>query len=640
VEGATAQGALAWARDRGKLVTTACVAAIALAAWPIQSIRPAAGGDWGWIAGLAYVAEHGMRFGDQIVWTYGPLGFLDTWYGPALYYFDLLALSWLYAALVQVLLAAALLAALRRTLPLAAAAVTAAAVLALVPDPVPALALAWCVAVLVRPDDAPAGRVAAVAPLALGVLAGIALLGKLNQAVEVLALAAIALAAHPRRHDARAFAAALLATAAVGWIATGQTLGDVWPYLRYGVEMVAGYAAAMGTSDPDHGWSYAAAPALIALVLALAWTATRALPRRRRAGMLALYVVYLGMSYKEGFTRQDPGHLEAFFGDALVPLALLPPRDARGRAVVVPALLAIVSAALAIAVLLGAQPTLRRLNPYANVTAAADQLRTIASPARRDAIAAELRAQVFAGYGVPPQVRAAVGQRTVMVWPFLGGEVAYAYRLNLRPLPSFEPYGAYTPALDRLSAEMLASARAPSRIMRAATGGFDGRHPTFVAPLATLEIFCRYRQVAAHEKWQALARGDDRCGAGRPLAVRSAAWGQPVAVPAPRDPDAAVIVHVDGAGPQGLERLRALLLRLQRRWIALDGERFRLVAATAADGLLLSVPPRLDYRKPFAMAPRPRTIAVERDGGQPGGRLVYRFEEIPLRSIPSSAGAP
>jgi hypothetical protein len=626
------------ARDRGKLATAACVAAIALVAWPVQSIEPKLGSDWSWLAGLAYVAEHGMRFGDQIAWSYGPLGFLDTWYGPILYYGDVLLLAWLFAVLMQVLVATTLLSALRRSLPLPAAAIGAAIVLALTPDLVPALGLAWCALALTRPSDAPRDRTAQAFPLALGALTGIALLGKLNQGVELLALALIALVADPRRRDALAFAGALLASAAIGWFASGQTLADAWPYVRNGIEIVAGYAAAMGASDPDHAWSYAAALALTALALALAWVTTRALPRRRRLGLLGLYALYAALSFKEGFVRMDPGHLEVFFGDMLVPFALLP--LPAGRVVPAAALAGVVAGAVTIGALLGAHHVVRKLNPYANATAAADQLGTLASAERRAAVTAAARARLDALYRLPPQLRAAIGRRPVMPWPYLWGEVAYAYGLSLRPFPSFEPYGAYTPALDRLGARMLASARAPARILRGNAGAIDGRYATFEAPLATRAIFCRYRQIAAQEPWQVLVRGSDRCGAPQPLGTRTAAWGAPVAVPAPRTRDALVIAHVEDAGPQGLERVLAFVLRPRRRWIALDGQRFRLVAATAADGLLLSAPPKLDYPAQFAMAPRPRTIAVGRDGGEPGGTIAYRFEEVPLRSVPAVARAP
>jgi hypothetical protein len=299
----------------------------------------------------------------------------------------------------------------------------------------------------------------------------------------------------------------------------------------------------------------------------------------------------------------------------------------------------IVAGTLALAGLLGTDHVVRRLNPYANVVAVADQLRTLGSAGRRAAMIADLHKRVEATYVLTTGVRAAVGRRPVMLWPNLFGEVAWAYGLNLRPLPSFEVYGAYTPALDRLSARMLVSSRAPSRILRTNVLPVDRRRATFEAPLATREIFCRYRQVALGGAWQVLARAGDRCGTPQTLSTLTAAWGQPVSVPAPLRAAALVLVHIEAAGPHGLERVRSLLLRPQIRWIALDGNVYRLVAATAADGLLLYAPPQLDYPEPFAMAPRPQTIAVGRAGGEPGGQITYRFEEVPLRSTPAVAPA-
>ncbi|HEX7291060.1 MAG TPA: hypothetical protein VF250_08045 [Conexibacter sp.] len=639
MEGATVQHVVARVRDRGMVASAACVAAIAIAAWPVDSVAPGVAGDWSWVSTLSYAAHHGLRFGEQLIFTYGPLGFLDTWYGPVLYHADVLLFSWLYAALVQVLLAGALLAALRRSFPLAAAAGLAALALALAPDRTLALAFVWCALVVTRDETAPRGRFAAAFPFALGALTGVAVLGKLNGGVGLVALAAVTLAAVPSRRDAAAFAGAAAATAAAGWLATGQALGDVWPYLRHGAEVIAGYAAAMGLATPGVGWAYAVGAVVAALALALALTWGRDRLARRRWGLAALCAVYVGLIFKEGFTRMEAGHLEVFFGDMLVLLAAVPVRAWR-RSLALGGMAACVAAFWGLA---GQHEIRRTLNPYANAKAAADQVRTLASPARRDALIAASRAQVVATYRMAPEVARAIGRRPVMFWPFADGEVAWAYGFELRPLALLEPYAAYTPALDGHAADLLASQRAPARIARTAdavTVTLDDHVATFDAPLAARAIFCRYRQVLAADIWQVLARAPDRCGAPRALGTRTAAWGSPVAVPAPRDAGAAVVVHVDGAEPQGLERLRALLLRPHLRWIALDGRRHRLVAATAADGLLLSAPPQLDYPAPFAMAPHPRTIAVGRDGGQPGGTLAYRFEEIPLHAVSPLARAP
>ena len=640
MEGATAQQhAFPRVRHRGKAAGIACAAAIAAVAWPVQSIAPGVAGDWGWVATLSYAAEHGLTFGERMVWTYGPLGFLDTWYGPRLYYGDVFVLSWLFAALVQLLLAGTLLAALRRSFPLPLAALAAAVTLAFTPDAALALGFAWCVLAVTRDEAAPRDRVALAFPVALGVLTGTMALGKLNQGGELLVLAAIALVAAPRRRDALAFAAALLATTAAGWLGTGQTLADVWPFVRNGVELIAGYAAAMGRSDPSHGWTIPAALVLAAFALALAWDAGRDARPRRRTALLALCAVYVAFAFKEGFVLQDAPHIEVFFGDMPVVFAVLPIRASRR-----PLLLSgLVAGVLAFGAVAGGHDTLRTLNPYANAKAAADQLRVVASAGRRAAITADLRTRIDALYGVSPRILAAVGGRPTMLWPYLYGEVAWAYGLDLSPLPALEPYATYTPRLDRLGAQLLASEQAPPRILRAsmtAALAIDGRFATFEAPLATREILCRYRQVASEEPWQVLVRGADRCGAPRPLATATARWGEPVTVPPARAREALVLVQVEDAGSQGLERLTELLLRPSRRWISLDGTRYRLIAATAPDGLLLAAPPRADYPQPFAMAPNPSAIAVSRAGAEPEGELRYTFVEVPIRPFPANRARP
>jgi hypothetical protein len=634
VEGDTAQRVLARERSRGMTIDAAgavSVVVVAIVAWPLRSAAPGIGGDWGWVAALSYAAEHGLDFGSQVVWTYGPLGFLETWYGATLYYPETFVLAWVYEALLQLLLAGALLAALRRSLPLAAAALVAAIALALAPEVAVALGFAWCALALTRDDDARRGPFVAAFPYALGALTGVAVLGKLNQGAELLALAILTLVALRTRRDALAFVGALLASAAAGWIVTGQRLSDAWPYLRDGAQTIAGYAAAMGIGDP-RGWTYAAALAIGVLALGLAWDVGRGAPPRRRWGLVALCLVYVAFNFKEGFVLQDTPHMTAFFGDVTVLFAML-----LGRATRHPWLLGTTAASVvALGAIVGGHELVRTLNPYANAKAVVDQVGVLASAQRRDRIIADLRARIASLYQVDPQLLVAVGPRPVMLWPYLYGEIAWAYGLHLRPLVGMEPYGTYTPRLDDLGARLLASERAPQRILRASVDvapALGGRFATFEAPRATLEIFCRYRQIASTRVWHVLARSPSRCGAARTLATTRAGWGERVPVPRPRRREALVLAQIDGASPHGIERLQELALRPSRRWISLDGTRFRLVAATAPDGLLIRAPRAADYPRPFAMARNPRAIAVGRDGGEPDGELRYVFVEVPLRSF-------
>lgn len=491
----------------------------------------------------------------------------------------------------------------------------------------PALGLTWCVLLLTRADDVLGERLTAVLPAALGALAGLTLLGKVSEGVEIVVLATLTLIALRRRRATASFAAALVASAAIAWLATGQTPADVWPFLRYTAQVIAGYADAMAKVEPRYAWSYPAALAIVALALALAWLAGRGAPRSRRGALLAVCVLYAGFAYKEGFVRQDEGHLQVFFGQMAALVAVLPVRGWLR-----PAAIASVAGCVVAFGMLGARgELLRMMNPYANARAAARELPTVASPSRRAALEREWRRGVAEGYGMTPALLAAVRGRSVMLWPFLYGDIPVAYGLRFRPPPSLEPYGAYTPALDRLGARLLESSDAPARIMRANAPALDGRYVTFEAPLTTLAIFCRYRQILTHGPWQILARSPNRCGRARRIGTTAAWWGEPVSVPPPRDPHAAVLAQIEDIRPQGTERLRTLALRPYGRSIMLDGSSYRLLDETAGDGLLLEAPVDRDYRAPFTMAPDPVQIAVLREGGQPHERIRFTFEEIPLR---------
>ncbi len=50
---------------------------ISILTWFVAISDPDTGLDQGWIAGMYMGIEHGIRFGPDFVFTYGPLGFLN-----------------------------------------------------------------------------------------------------------------------------------------------------------------------------------------------------------------------------------------------------------------------------------------------------------------------------------------------------------------------------------------------------------------------------------------------------------------------------------------------------------------------------------------------------------------------------------
>ena len=51
---------------------------VALLGWRVGFETPGPGVDASWNAGLAMAVEQGLHFGRDVVFTYGPLGFLST----------------------------------------------------------------------------------------------------------------------------------------------------------------------------------------------------------------------------------------------------------------------------------------------------------------------------------------------------------------------------------------------------------------------------------------------------------------------------------------------------------------------------------------------------------------------------------
>ena len=75
-------------------------------------LRPRVSLDESWRAGLAMAAHHGLHFGPDLLFTYGPLGFLES---GGLYFTGTAVLSALFVASLHVAVIVALLWRLRRS---------------------------------------------------------------------------------------------------------------------------------------------------------------------------------------------------------------------------------------------------------------------------------------------------------------------------------------------------------------------------------------------------------------------------------------------------------------------------------------------------------------------------------------------
>lgn len=605
---------------------------VALLGWQIGFQTPAAGLDPSWNAGLAIAAYEGLHFGTDVVFTYGPLGFLNS---RIVFFGDLAALSFVYAAAVYVLFCIGLVWALRRALPSVAALVVAFVAIAWLPMPLLEIGLLvavfacfwlleaerserelWAFVVVAATFAAPA----ALIKLSTGPLVAV-----------VLLIALVGARAGGRR--IAAYVAIFLAEVLVLWLATGQSLGDVPAFIGHTIELSGGYSSAMLRSTDVAAWKVTAAVlaaigSALALVAAVWFWGGRDRATRWAGAAIAALVSFT--IYKEGVVRVDAGHLTVLFANAAVVWVAVG-LGGRHRAV----MLAVATVVFAISLPVRPAGLTTNFDPVSNVRDAVENARTLVDSGRRDRLIESGHVGMVSAYGLAPEGLAAVGDHTVAVEPWEVG-AAWAYELDWDPLPIFQNYSAYTSGLDRLNAEAVEDPGGPERLLRHnplvvqpefPTADVDGRFGGWDPPEQARAVLCNFAPLWEDERWQVLGRVGNRCAAERKIGSASAPAGQAVNVPSP-GPGEVVFVRIGGAGVSGLEKIQTFLFHAASRHAVVNGDtRYRLVPETAGDGLLLRAAPGIVAPGPFDPVPEARTIAVE--GG--ADRIDYDFYALQVR---------
>jgi hypothetical protein len=135
-----------------------------------------------------------------------------------------------------------------------------------------------------------------------------------------------------------------------------------------------------------------------------------------------------------------------------------------------------------------------------------------------------------------------------------------------------------------------------------------------------------------------LTRIPNRCQS--PKLVASHRGEPEEAVPVPQaGRDELVVLHLEGAEIEGLERVGALFWRPNERHALLDNGKYgyRLVPGTTADGLIISADPSLDRKVNLVELPRVRNISVEGASG-PLQFDFYRIKLDPIRLVAKQSG--
>ncbi len=610
---------------------------VSLASWNVTFAVQGAGLDPSWQAGLYMAVHHGLDFGSQVAFTYGPLGFLKI---PNVYYAGLGSLAFVYSSLLFFGFCTSLVWGLRRKFGAVIAVIATfltAAVFTLV-DYAVVLAAAWCFIAL--GEDAPpfARRLVVVGG---GVLAAVEFLAKLNPGITIVALVAITVCAMDGRRwrwNIPVFAGTFVVSVSVLWLASGQGIDNVGDYVRASAQVVSGYSQAMGLENPELGWEFPWAGVAVAVLVFGALAPTRDLPWSRRAILILMLAVVVFPLYKEGFVRHEDNHATIFFSTVFaIALAVLPTLER--RTVAGPA----IGAIAVIAVVALPSGSSISADPIDHLRTFKDEVRSLVDSKRRTYLTEVDRALMTDTYRLDPRSLDLLHGHTIHVDPWEAG-VAWAYNLDWQPLPVFQEYSAYTEELDRINAESAAAPDGSDRILRENVSRvdptyphptIDGRYPAWDPPATHVAMLCNFEALRTTGRWQVLGRVANRCGRRRLIRSVDTRFGATVEVPKPRRRDEAVIAVIHGAAVEGLERVRTLAYRAEFRYAVIDGSRtYRLVPGTASDGLLVDTPCSVDFPKPFALGPHAHTLRLVK--GDSDAPLEVDFYAMRVR--PASRG--
>jgi hypothetical protein len=420
---------------------------------------PDSGLDASWQEMLIHARSHGLQFGRDVVFTWGPWGFLCN-----LYHLGALEavpiLIWMTAG--QFLVALALLH-LVRALPLWRRLAFVACLLAFhwTFQDVEYFALITLIGISGLMDKCATTVRLLAWTLALGFLSHL----KFTYLVISAAAAFAAMACWAGRGSwARTVAIGCGYTLSLvaAWAAAGQHVMNLPAYLRSSFRMAAAYGDAMGLDEP---WGLFAWGSAVAILCALfAWRVWRSVPERPLAvGASGFLAFTFFVMWKESFTRADliplGGHVLGLFTLVLILAPVLPGLLFPGRGLqwfdgMVP--LCLVAIACFDPALYGRLPRVAWERIYGNSHAIA----------RLGSLPSEWQSAYEESCRVAslPRIRAAVSQGTVDVYDFETG-AALLNHLNLSSRPIFQGYAADSAAMEELNLGFYRSRRAPEFLL-------------------------------------------------------------------------------------------------------------------------------------------------------------------------------
>jgi hypothetical protein len=461
---------------------------------------PNFGLDPSWSMALGQFFHDGLQFGLDVVFTYGPLGFLLANTYSGLYFWSPILWQMLTAGVCAIVIinSAQLLTGLRRIIYFGFFLFVG----GLSSDALYSMIIAMIGFALLRRSGEDWLLSTCLLGLFLALLASTKFTHLMLASFSVLIVGVQALL-QGRWRLALPLSASFLAGYLALWIACGQNLSNLPVYLYNSWQISQGYQQAMGLPTPRHLF-WLGVMVLIALsvygllYLILNFGTSRTLLR------FILLVVFIYLIWKHGFVRSD-GHILTFFVGALLPVIAYPALldDSSYRRWPSQLVLAFTGLLCVLGMhnvsmkfgwpnILWHAPSQfqDQLGRHYNLLGQWTAFRT----SYEHQLAKEKRRFDL------PRTREIIGRAPIDV---LGYEQAIALYngFTYRPRPVFQSYSAYTPQLARLNDDFYRSSRAPDyALLKLQT--IDNRFPTLDDSLLLRSFMHRYDYVHTERGFQ------------------------------------------------------------------------------------------------------------------------------------------
>jgi hypothetical protein len=547
------------------------------------------------MVGLSAVADRGLVFGKDVIFSYGPLGYATlplAHSGGGEYEQMFTLLVFLSYWFIVVVATCATRDPVKWSLVVAAAAACAlinGSVIGNLANVMIVTNVGFLVVAL--RSGRPGWSVPAV------IVGAAALLVKFNVATACLATMLVysgLLLFRERRSVAlpwiASLAVAFCASTAILYAISSNSIRHLSAYLKDSLLVAGGYSSQMSVYHP---WERRLMAGAIALAVLVVVALMRRSTRKGLSGILILILPALFVAFKSGIVRSDLFHLETSFATmaGLIAFLLLAEVGRRGQMLISAILSATMTLALSLYSSAAPIPGGTPGDPF--LDGPRHMLQWLGTWNRYHSSMAAPRTESESRQMLPASIRARIDREAVDSYP---SEIALllASGLNWSPRYTLQSYVAFHPILDYRCSKHYSGPGAP-RFIVYQHQAIDGQHPCWVDPQTWLEIYRWYDVAESVEDTLLLERrGSPRVGNPVELGGGSVAFGQRLEVPS-SGPGVVILRARILETPLG--SLRDKLYKLYPPDVQVefeDGavETYRLVWRNTVGGLVLSNLPR------------------------------------------------